>query len=118
MKSDILDADDEPKVRSVQVDEDVMELESEEEADSALLGEEGYKQLELEAYIQDSLDLQCHIAIGDRYAYRSSLEMELNYGRDAKSMHVAAAGYAFENDDIYGDDTKLGADPTARKMKI
>uniref|UniRef100_A0A915IRG2 Uncharacterized protein n=1 Tax=Romanomermis culicivorax TaxID=13658 RepID=A0A915IRG2_ROMCU len=48
MKSDILDADEEPNVQSVQVDEEDMELEIEEEADSALLGEESYKQVDNE----------------------------------------------------------------------
>uniref|UniRef100_A0A915KUZ3 Uncharacterized protein n=1 Tax=Romanomermis culicivorax TaxID=13658 RepID=A0A915KUZ3_ROMCU len=47
-KSDILDADNESKVRSIQVDEDIMELESEEDADSPFLREETYKHVDNE----------------------------------------------------------------------
>uniref|UniRef100_A0A915IQL7 Uncharacterized protein n=1 Tax=Romanomermis culicivorax TaxID=13658 RepID=A0A915IQL7_ROMCU len=47
-KSDIFDADDELKVRSVQMNEDLTELESGEEADSALQGEESCKQIDNE----------------------------------------------------------------------
>uniref|UniRef100_A0A915KXE4 Uncharacterized protein n=1 Tax=Romanomermis culicivorax TaxID=13658 RepID=A0A915KXE4_ROMCU len=37
---------------------------------------------------------------GDKYAYRAYLELELNYSRNAKSTHVTAAGYTFENEDV------------------
>uniref|UniRef100_A0A915IH63 Uncharacterized protein n=1 Tax=Romanomermis culicivorax TaxID=13658 RepID=A0A915IH63_ROMCU len=37
---------------------------------------------------------------GDRYAHRVYLETESNYSPDAKSTHLTAAGYTFQNDDV------------------
>uniref|UniRef100_A0A915KKA2 Uncharacterized protein n=1 Tax=Romanomermis culicivorax TaxID=13658 RepID=A0A915KKA2_ROMCU len=65
-KSDILDPGNEPTVWSGQLDEDIMELESEEEVDSGLLGEESCKQV-------NNKDALFYISIADPEVAKSGL---------------------------------------------